>query len=567
MPKIKKIFPFIFILFLSFFSIKFLLKPGFFPMHDNTQVTRVFEMKEVLKSFQFPARWVAHLGYGYGYPIFNFYNPLPYYFGGLVNLLGLSSLTSTKLMFIIAVLASGLTMYLLAKEFFGQVGGITSGLFYLYAPYHAVQIYVRGAVAEIWAYALLPFIFLFTFKLYKSSQHQKDIKKYMIFSSFTFAALILSHNLSVLIWFPPFVFFIIPLIARLNKKVKINFLFVFFSVVLLGLGLSCFFWLPALMEKNFTSVDYMVRQKFNPLEHFVFPDQLWFAFWGYGGSVPGRPDGLSFQVGKIHLLFVFIAVLVFVKSLAINKKLKEKDGIILFFLLGFLFSLFMMIQPSKIIWQALSPFLIYLQFPWRFLSLASFFSSFLAGSIFLIIPNKKTAKIFSLSLIIVTLIFINFRYFQPLYTGPAEDKDLLTEEKIKWEDSFASDEYLPPEFPRPQSFMDLPKEKFVIPGRSSLSLKLQKPDQYTLEVETPKDNFLTVNIVNFPGWRATLDGKKTPIINTKGVINIFIPQGKHLIDLSFKNTPRRTSANFISIISFMILLLILFLPTKFTKGN
>jgi uncharacterized membrane protein len=160
MPKIKKILLLILILFLSVFSIRFLLKPGFFPIHDNTQVARVFEMKEALKSFQFPVRWVSDLGYGYGYPIFNFYNPLPYYFGGLINLLGLSTLTATKIMFIFAILLSALSMYFLTKEFFGNLGGITSALFYLYAPYHAVQIYVRGAVAELWAYAFLPLIFL-----------------------------------------------------------------------------------------------------------------------------------------------------------------------------------------------------------------------------------------------------------------------------------------------------------------------------------------------------------------------------------------------------------------------
>ncbi len=554
MPRIKKSIPLILILFLSYFSMRFLLKPGFFPTHDNTQIARVFQMRKSLSTLQFPVRWVADLGYGFGYPIFNFYNPLPYYFGGIINLLGLTSLLSTKLMFIFAIIASGFSMYFLAREFFGPIGGIVSSLFYLYAPYHAVQIYVRGAVAELWAYAFLPLIFLFLYQLYQATKFKKPPKKYIILSSLILAILVLSHNLSVVIWLPSIIVFITLLSALLTKKSRITFMLSCFYVFMLGLSLSCFFWLPALMEKGFTSVDFMVSQKFNPLEHFVFPDQLWFAFFGYGGSIPGRPDGLSFQAGKLHLLFILLAILLFLKSLRGDKKFKETNRIILFFLVSFFFSLFMMLQASRPIWQIFYPLLSYLQFPWRFLLFAAFTSSFLAGSIFLKFKSKKNLKLLSFSFIIIALIFVNYRYFQPLYTGVAEDKDFLSDQKIKWETSLTSDEYLPPDFPRPESFESLPKEKFFLQKNADLVLKLEKPHQYNLEINTPQDNLLTANIAYFPGWQATIDDKKASILEDRGVINLYIPQGKHQVDLSFENTPLRTFANLISLVSFLFLL-------------
>src|SRR5437870_2917084 len=92
------------VLTLSIFSIFPLFHSGFFPMHDDTQVARVYEMGKALHDGMFPVRWVQDLGYGYGYPIFNFYSPLPYYIGGFLNLFGLDALLATKMTFIIGIL-------------------------------------------------------------------------------------------------------------------------------------------------------------------------------------------------------------------------------------------------------------------------------------------------------------------------------------------------------------------------------------------------------------------------------------------------------------------------------
>src|SRR3989337_4591724 len=105
--------------FLSVFSILPFFSPGFFTVHDDTQVARVFEMGKSLNDGMFPVRWVQDLGYGYGYPIFNFYAPLPYYVGGFFTLLGFDALISTKIMMIVGIILSGVFMYLLTQELWG----------------------------------------------------------------------------------------------------------------------------------------------------------------------------------------------------------------------------------------------------------------------------------------------------------------------------------------------------------------------------------------------------------------------------------------------------------------
>src|SRR3989344_7467864 len=67
-----------------------LTKPGFFPTQDFIYVARVYEMNRALTDGQFPVRWAPD--FRYGEPLFNFYEPLPYYIGALIKNLSFSYL-------------------------------------------------------------------------------------------------------------------------------------------------------------------------------------------------------------------------------------------------------------------------------------------------------------------------------------------------------------------------------------------------------------------------------------------------------------------------------------------
>ena len=248
MNLIKKFLPIILVILLSYWAIKPFFAPGFFPMHDDTQVARIYEMGKALSDGMFPVRWAADLGYGYGYPIFNFYAPFAYYFGGALNLLGLDALVSAKLMMIVGIILSGVFMYLLARELWGKIGGLVSSLFYVYAPYHAVDIYVRGDVAEFWAYAFIPLAFYGFLKVYKEKKW-----KYIVIGAFGFSGVILSHNLTAMM-ITPFLMFLLFFLLISDTKEKIGSIFYFLITLFFGISISAFYWLPALVEMKFTNV-------------------------------------------------------------------------------------------------------------------------------------------------------------------------------------------------------------------------------------------------------------------------------------------------------------------------
>jgi len=118
---IKKIWPLVLVILFSLLPLRFVFQGGFFPIHDEAQVIRVNQMAKAISEGQFPVRWVSDLGYGYGYPIFNFYNPLPYYFGGMVDLLGLDALLATKAMFVIGFLLGRSRNVSFGKQAFWEI--------------------------------------------------------------------------------------------------------------------------------------------------------------------------------------------------------------------------------------------------------------------------------------------------------------------------------------------------------------------------------------------------------------------------------------------------------------
>ena len=444
MSFLKKYYGLIIILLLSFWTIKPFFVQGFFPMHDDTQVARVFEMGKVLKDGIFPVRIVPDLGYGYGYPIFNFYAPLAYYVGGISMLVGFDALVATKIMMTLGIILAGIFMYFLARKFFGEFGGLISGLFYLYAPYHAVDIYVRGDVAEFWAYAFIPLAFLGIYR------------KNILLGTIGFAGLILSHNLTALMVTPFLLVAMLLSYFGAEKGKRVTTIFRLLAIFLLGLAVSAFYWIPALAEMKLTNVLSQIGGGSNFRDNFVCLGQLWNSPWGFGGSVPGCIDGLSFKIGKLHILTAAAAVIL---TFCFEKTRKSKNfTIILFVFLGFLLSGFFALEISKPVWEAIST-MAFFQYPWRFLLLLSFFSSFLAGSLAVLLKHFRILTYVIVLSLIFSVLFFNVKLFVPQIILQKTVTDYTNEITLKWTVSKISDEYLPKNFKKPTSPKNVYKGK------------------------------------------------------------------------------------------------------------
>lgn len=533
------------VLILSFWAIQPLLINGFFPIHDDTQVARVFEMGKALNDGMFPVRWVSDLGYGYGYPLFNFYAPLAYYAGGFFTLLGFDTLLATKIMMGLGILFSGIFMYFLAREFWGEIGGIISGLFYVYAPYHALDIYVRGAVGEFWAYAFIPLMTLGFYKVF-----QKRVWKWAVVGSIGYSGVILSHNLTALM-ISPFLITLMIILSYFSYRRDKNILTTYYLLLTaaLGLAIAAFYWIPALFEMRFTNIFSQIGGGADFRDHFVCAQQLWESHWGFGGSTPGCVDGLSFKIGKLHIIASLFA---FIGGVYIFKKDRLRSIIVFSFFLFFLFSLFMALEISRPVWEAISP-MAFLQYPWRFLLLVSFFSSILAGLLSLLFQRSPKRGLFATGLILL-LLYFNLKLFTPQTVFSKVHSDYTNKPYLNWTTSKISDEYMPQGFKKPKTKEEIPKTPIeIIRGESTVEDIHARTGRMSATVKIQKEATLRFNIAYFPAWKIFLDGEITNFIIGNDGVYVVISKGNHLIEAKFNQTPIEQLSNIASIIGVLLL--------------
>lgn len=548
---IKKYWGLFFVIIFSFITILPLFHSGFFSMHDDTQVARVFEMGKSIKDGMFPVRWVQDLGYGYGYPVFTFYAPFAYYFGAVFLLVGFSALTATKLMIGSGILLAVVAMYFFARDFWGEVGGVVSGLLYIYAPYHALDIYVRGDVAEFWAYALLPCI---CFSLWSIFQTQKT--RYVIFGAISFAMLICSHNLSALMTTPFLLAFILMLgIFSKNKKISNRFLPII--SLLLGILLAGFYWFPVPFEMHYTNVLSQVGGAADFRLHFVCPGELWSSPWGYGGSAPGCIDGISFAIGKIYIA---VAALALILLPFLFRQKKCYGWVVLTALLGSGISLFMLLDFSLPIWEFLKP-LAFLQYPWRFFILVYFFLSFLSGVFFWFLLQKhflgkKTLLGILFLITVAAILLVQKKYFIPQTYYSVASNYYTNTVALQWNASKLTDEYMPQHFQKPRTVGQIVTKRFIL-GTTTGKVQIQsaKTFAYNLLVVAKQNTTLHINIAYFPAWHVFLDGKHVGIKPTNTGMEIAVPKGQHEISIIYQSTLVETIGDYITIAGILLCVL------------
>lgn len=530
----------ILILVLSSLVIWPLFMRGYFSHHDDLQVMRIFEMRKCFSDLQIPCRWVPDMGYGNGYPLFNYYNPFPYYLGGLFSLL-LGYIGAAKALYFIASIMGGIAMYYLGKELFGEKGGFVAAILYQFAPYKALDLYVRGALAESFAISIIPLIFFFCIKLTEDPQ-----KKFFFGLTLSLAALFTSHNIMIIFFLPAVILF--AFYWTLVGRYKI--LPVILSFIL-GFGLASFFIIPSFLEKDLVQIENLTRLDLDFRAHFVTLNQLFFdRSWGYGASSPGQDDTISFQIGWPHWWIVAFCLPV----ILINFKNRTSKYALLFFIV-FIFSIFMTHIRSAFVWEQIN-ILRFAQFPWRFLSVSIFAASLLGGYLVGIIGSRY--QIYLMIIICLLTIFLNWQYFRPekFYPGVGDRQKLSGIEWDKQQKAAILD-YLPKGAIQPREVA--PDNPYILNGKAEVSNFKNSSNKFTFNIKVFEDSIVEVPVLDFPNWQIQANTQIIP--HTKGTIgrmSFNLNQGDYLIRGEFKNTFIRSLANLISLVSLIVMASIIF---------
>ncbi len=588
-----------------------LLQPGYFwGAHDARHaVYFLYEFDQAIRDGVLYPRWSPDFAFGYGYPFFNIYGPLSFYAGEVFLFAGLDLVTSVKIIFGLAALLSGLAMYLLVKRLLGGPAGLIAALTYVYIPYHLYDLYVRADLAESVGFVFVPLVLWGFYEVVTRPRLSA-----LLWAAVAYAGLMFTHSLSafilaflmglyvtyVMLWS------IFENFGRLKSSLRRNFIQTLklglppLFTLLLGLGLSGIYLLPALTEARFVRTDQWFGGRFAFGDDFVDVFQLFSPRWGFGASIPGPNDEAGFQIGLAALILFMLSFLV------VPKLTNSSARRTLYFFQGTTLTMAFLTVPLSTFVYELLPLTRLIQFPWRLLVVVAPFISIVAGAIAAeensqlstvngqrqsphILPAPLSVIILSCLILLSSYPYLKAEVRDPKPTeGPVslaalfrfqQSADEMTGQtawvqRIPNWSSLAEQVERGGEITTKVNYTALPADNSV----GVYSMKMDSIHEL-LWVGTEKEGqSVTFLIPYYPGWRAYIykdlgphDGNldeevgpvtrvgplvDQPVISTtpiEGWMVVPIPPGSHFLELRFEDTPVRVVGRWVSLGSFLLM--------------
>lgn len=513
--------------------------------HD--MVFHLFQADQFVKSVAdgvIQPRWVLDSNNGYGSPNFIFYAPLSYYLVALLNLITRSPVVSLILAIWSSFVLSGITMFLAVRKISGRKGSLLSAGLYQLLPFHLLNLYDRGAYAELCAYTWFPLIILFAHQII--SEQRAPLAP--IGLSLSYGGLILTHLVSAFIFsIVVGVYLAVSYILSKHAKALLRVLFSLF----LGLGISSLYLIPVILERKYVQIDRIFNYGFSDFhKNFLFlPDNF---------RAHISPFHVSMQIAVVLEVFLFATLIVLVSR---NHRPLLRESRYVIFMCLFLFSFFLTIPLSEPLWEHL-PFFAALQFPWRWVSLMELSICFLVGAVFsggalnrlMTVESNTRPTIYCIVALSLTSLFLiaksNSAYSQEFLNK------ILTPELVRQYDNLPR-EYTPmwaKDVEQLASETNVPKVS-TVSGSTEYRVLQWHSESRIIGIKAATPSLMRISTFYYPGWEAIVDGKKTAITVEKGTgaVLVNIPQGEHTLKLIFGDTPSRIFARWASLISCAVL--------------
>ncbi len=569
---------------LSLFALGPLFAPGYFwGAHDaRHSVYFLFEFNRAISDGIWYPRWMPDFAFGFGYPFFNINSPLAYYVGEVFLKLGIDFVTTTKLVFGLAIILSGWAMFGFVRARLNERAALIAALVYVYAPYHLLDVYVRAALAETVALVFLP-LCLRTF----AETIERPRSAALIAAGVAYAGLTLAHSgVALLFSLLLGAYMLVLLLVKVHRTQPLNQLtgssafpllgnLIHVGVapllaLLLGIGLSAIYLLPSLTELNFVRTDQYLtgtRERlgyYDYHEHFTYFFQLLSPHWGYGLSEAGPRDDLSLQLGAAATVLALFSIFVAARR-------SRWRASLVFFQIATLVLVFMMLPQAAILWERV-PLVAFAQFPWRLLALAALTMAPLAGSVLSNIqrPDDDGSRTLDLTtLLLATLVLLSsYPYataeiIEPV-EGPVSFAGLMKFQRdageltgsTAWVKTIPTwgplaEVYMSNQAPTTQVDYALLPNGIVVDSRGHSSVH----DEIWVHAEQAGN--ITFDRFMYPGWHAYIlvreHGQPTQSLRIEtvgelGLISVPVPQGEHSLLLRFEDTMPRVIGTMLTMI-------------------
>ncbi|MBN2389806.1 MAG: hypothetical protein JXR84_03730 [Anaerolineae bacterium] len=587
----------------------FFLLPALLPLLNGTELPcthdndlhyyRITAIDAAWRQGWIFSRWVPNLALGYGYPIFNYYAPLPYLVGAFLYYIGCPLPFALGLLYATSLIAAAWGAYVLARDLFiGRAAGNEraawiAALSYGLGPYLLLDVLRRGNISESVALALLPWLMVTVRRLILGGGRGSFVRSVVLLT-----ALFLSHNISSLLFAPLMGGYVLVLawVYRARKVWPQAFV-----AVLLAALLTAWYWFPAMTEHSIVQLHLSYTTRNNDFRHnFVSWREVLFT-----PPAPYDPDFLNppmrVPLGVVQTALAVAGIVIgwrraHASADAVadedsgnhaNTRANEVRASIVFFALMALVYLWMSSPGSVWLWEAF-PLLAFIQFPWRLVGRALLPISFLAAAAFTPrppvahnsqpttpdpspaprLPSIVYRLPFYLAIILIAFASWPNTYPPKGYCTMASYPtmaDLYTYEQQGWLGADSEGLYIPiwvEERPADTTLADAfargaePErlDASMLPEDARVLAADYRSLRATVTLETPTMFRARWLGFYFPGWQVEIDGvpvAAAPEART-GLLTFTVPAGQHAIDVYFGMTPAWATAGIVSAVGLFL---------------
>lgn len=480
-------------------------------------------------------RWLLGANLGYGSPAPINYPPFGAYLVALPQLLGLSPMTAWVLALALSACGAAWAFYAFAKDLVAPLPAALGAVLYTLAPYHALNLYDRFAFAELNAFIWLPLVFKYQRRLHQ----RQDLNAWLLFTV-SFALLVVTHIVTayLAVFFVVVYGFVLPSPVKRWRALSLTA-----AAGLAGCLLAAVYLAPVALEAAAqTHPDYFLKVKWGAfMRNFVFRNETEFGF--VRAKIGDAVDN-GVAVAGLMMLLSMLAIIRGDRGLT-----RESWALIALASLA----AFMQFPVSVWLWRTV-PNLDLVSFPWRFQTFQTLFVALLVA---VALPQRGAWIVKGVLVLVATLSIVLAASFVTRSRLLVAEKSLTSPVVVR----FVQAEHIPrgvrpwPKFPGKAT---LPvRGRIDTTGDARAMVQLWQPQHRTLQVDARTPSTVRLHTFNFPGWRATLDGR--PVAHRADgpvrVIAVDVPPGHHQVDLTFTDTPARRGGLITSGVTALLLLL------------